>query len=887
MKRLFRLSLGERGVRRDVASEIQFHIEMRTRELIEAGVDPSAAREQAIATFGDVGAIEAECRSETRQRVRTATWREVGDSIVQDVRYAARTLARTPGFTITVLVTLALGIGANSAVFSMVNGLLLKHPPYANSDRMVVLQRPVASLSVADVGFAAPEVADFRSQTPSLDGVAEYHSMSFDLLGHGEPRRVQTGVVSSGFFDLLGVKPLLGRTFARGEDQTGAVPVLVLSYAFWVNQLGADSSIIGKTFTMNDRQHTVIGVLPPLPNYPDQNDVWMPISSCPFRSSARMTTMRSMRMLSLFARTKPGATITDVRSDLATVGARLHAQFRDDYKGIPDEKVSATPITSAMSEGAAPSVLLLFGIAGLVLLIACANVAHLTMARHLRRQREMAIRSALGAGRRRVLRQLLTESVLLSLAGGLLGLALAGPGISAIAHIVARLTARGNEIALDWRVVGFTLALSVATGVFFGVLPALTDGRDLVTRLRDGGATTAGGGKLRARSALVIGEVALASVVLVGAGLMIRSFAHLLRVDTGYDPQNVVTAHVDLNWTKYNNGQVVRNFANAFIDRLHASSGVTAVAVANEFPASSSSPQNQLLFSIRGRPAPDSARMPHAELNYVSPEYFRTIGVPVLSGRSFTADDRDTASVVVVVSRSLAERYFPGANAVGKQITTASQGTTLTIVGVVGDVREFGPAADVPEQIYEPFNALSVRDIRVLVRSRGSAGAMMNRIRDVVHELDAEQPVIEVRTLAQARDEVIAAPRLITLLLGLFGAVALIIAAAGLGGVMAYSVGQRLQEFGIRVALGADRSSILRLVVGQGVRLVVAGLLIGAFAARGVDQLMSKVLVGAEGGEALTYAAVALVFVAVAVVACLAPARRATAVDPVTAFKAS
>ncbi|HVX41212.1 MAG TPA: ABC transporter permease [Gemmatimonadaceae bacterium] len=887
MKRSFRASVGERGVRRDVASEIQFHIDMRTRELVDAGVDPAAARQQAIATFGDVRAIEAECRSETRQRVRIASWREFVDSVAHDVRYGARTLARSPGFTVTVLLTLALGIGANSAVFSLVNGLLLERPPYANASRVVVVQRPVASAGIPDAGFAAPEVGDFRAQTPSVDAVAEYHSMSFDLLGHGDPRRVQTGVVSADFFDLLGVQPLLGRTFARGEDQTGAAPVLVLSYAFWVNQLGADSSIIGKTFTMNDRQHTVIGVLPPLPNYPGRNDVWMPVSSCPFRSSPTVANSRSIRMVTLFARTKPGTALVDVRHDLSTVDARLHAQYPDAFKGIADEKIAASPITSAITQGAAPAVLLLFGIAGLVLLIACANVAHLTLARHLRRQRELAIRAALGAGRRRVLRQLLTESVLLSLAGGALGLALAGPAVGAIAHVVARLTPRGNEVALDWRVVAFTLILSLLTGLAFGALPALADGRDLVTRLRDGGATTMGGRRLRARSALVVGEVALASVVLVGAGLMLRSFAHLLRVDAGYDPQNVVTAHVDLNWTKYNNGQLVRNFADALTSRLRATPGVTAVAVANEFPASSASPQNQLTFTIRGRPAPDSAHLPHAELNFVSPEYFRAIGVAVLAGRDFTAADRDTANIVAVISRSLAEKYFPGENPVGRQLDAGIPATPVTIVGVAGDVRQFGPAADIPLQVYAPFNVQSVRDIRVLVRSRGDAAAMTRRIEAAVHEIDADQPVIDIKTLAQARSEVMTAPRLITLLLSLFGAVALTIAAAGLGGVMAYSVGQRMQEFGIRVALGAERSSILRLVVGQGIRLVVLGLLIGGLAAREVHHLMEKVLVGGDGTALFTYAGVAVLFLLVAIAACLVPARRATAVDPVTAFKTS
>jgi putative ABC transport system permease protein len=886
MKRLFRLSLGERGVRRDVSSEIGFHIEMRTRELIEAGVSPDLARAQAIDTFGDIDAIEAACRDEQRHRVQERAWRGELESIGQDLRYAVRTLVHSPGFTATVLLTLALGIGANSAIFSMVNGVLLRRLPYANADRIVVLQHPSASLGIEDLGFSAPEVADLGAQTASIDAIAEYHSMSFDLLGHGDPRRVQTGVVSADFFRLLGVKPMLGRAFLNGEDQEGAAPVLVLSYRFWLNELGADSSIVGKTFTMNDRQHVVVGVLPPLPNYPDQNDVFMPISSCPFRSQPHMKTARGMRMVSIVARAKPGVALTTVGRDMEAVESRSHTVYPDAYKGLADASINARPLRAAMTESARPAFLLLLAVAGLVLLIACANVTHLTLARHLRRQRELAIRTALGAGRGRLLRQLVTESLLLSITGAALGLVFARLGIGALASLAARFTSRASDIVLDWRVALFTLAVAVMTGLAFGMIPAFADSRDLVSRLRDGSATSSGG-KLRLRSALVVGEVALAFVVLVSAGLTLRNLAKVLTTNPGYDPHNVLTAHVDLNWTKYKDGAASRQFANELVARLSAMSGIRAVAVASAFPASSSSPQNRNAFDVRGQMVADTLRRPKAEVGSVSPDYFRAIGAEIRSGRPFTEADRDTAASVAIVSQSAARKYFASGDAVGKQISFDGGMHWATVVGVVADVRQFGPTADVAEQVYLPYAIFTVRDLRLLVRTEFSAALATNLIRQTIHAIDPEQPVVDIRTLEQARQDVIASPRLTTVLLGLFAVLALAIAAAGLGGVMAYSVGQRTHEFGIRMALGADRSSILQLVLGQGVRLVLFGLVIGGIASRVVARVIDKQLYGVRSSDPLTYAGVAIVFVVVAALACLVPARRATAVDPVSAFKAS
>ncbi len=887
MRRVFRVSFGERGVRRDVASEIAFHIDMRTRELVAAGMSPERARAEAIAVFGDSTLVEAAMRNERRRAVRRKDWRDHAASVAQDIRYAVRTLRRAPGFTAAVLVTLALGIGANTAIFSMVNGVLLRRLPYANGDRLVTLEHPVRSLTISDIGFSPTEAADFRASLSSLDGVAEYHSMSFDLLGHGEPRRVQTGVVSADFFDVLGVRPLLGRAFIRGEDQDGAAPVLVLSYRFWMTALGGDSSIVGQTFTMNDRQHLVIGVLPPLPAYPDRNDVWMPTSSCPFRSSPKVKSTRAARMVAIVGRVSRGREPADAQREAAAVESRWHTAYPEAYTGgVADASIKVTPLRASMTESAAPAFLVLLAVAGLVLLVACINVAHLTLARHLGRQRELAIRTAIGAGRQRLLRQLLTESILLSLTGGALGLAGAAGVIGALSRYTARFTPRAEEIVLDWRVAAFTFALAAAAGIAFGVIPVFAQGKDVVSRLRDGGATTSGNARVRLRGLLVIGEVALAFVVLMGAGLMIRSFARLVTTSPGYEAQNVATARVDLNFTKYSTLDAIQRFTNDLIERLSADGSVKAVALASEFPASSSNAQNLATFVLRDRQAADSSHRPKAEVSVVTRDYFAVLGVPVVSGRTFTAADRDTAAPVAMVSRSTAQKYFSGTDPVGKQISFNGE-KWATIIGVAGDVRQFGPAADVPEQIYLPLTLARARDLRVLVRAGTGPTTTSNLIRQAVHQVDPNQPVTDVVTLEDARRDVIASPRLTTALLSAFAILALVISAAGLGGVIAYSVSQRTQEFGIRMALGAERQTILVLVVRQGVRLVLIGVVLGALAARATTHSLTGLLYGVQTTDPLTYVGVAVVFLIVALLACAVPARRATAIDPASTIRAS
>src|SRR5687768_9478944 len=485
MKRIFRLSFFQPDPPRDVRDEIRFHLEMRTREFLEKGMTPEQARHAAEAAFGDVGEIEAECRELRTTRDRERDRRETVRSIGQDVRFAVRTLRKRPGFTLAAIVTLALGIGANTAIFSIISGVLLRPLPYERGEELIYLRQPLALADVTNAGFSTIEVNDYRQQVKSLAGIGDYHSMPFILLGQDEPRRVQTGVVSANFFDVLGVKPILGRTFRPGEDEPGATPVLVLSHGFWRSAFGGDPSVVGRTFEMNDRIHTVIGVLPPVPQYPVENDIYMPTSSCPFLGTPAARANRQFRGLRVIARMAPGAGIDQTQAELATIASRMHAEYPAAYPPALGYSITATSMEQELTGGARSTLMILLGTAGFVLLIACANVANLMLAQVTRREREMALRVALGASRGRLIRQLITESTILSLVGAALGVALAYGGLSLLVAFAARFTPRAAEIAIDAPVLLFTLSLAVVTGLVFGAMPALPLTSRVIEALRN------------------------------------------------------------------------------------------------------------------------------------------------------------------------------------------------------------------------------------------------------------------------------------------------------------------------------------------------------------------------------------------------------------------
>jgi predicted permease len=857
--------------------ELHFHLEREAEEYVRRGMTPDEARYAAMRSFGGVEQVKEECRDARGPRLL--------ETLAQDARYGVRTLRKNPGFTALAVLTLALGIGANTAIFSVVNGVLLRPLPYDNGDRLVVLGQQAPLVGADTMNFSPKDFADFREQTTTLDGMAEYHSMSFILLGREEPEQVQTGVVSANFFDLLGVKPMLGRSFRPGEDLPGAEPVLVLSYKYWQQSHGADPDVVGKTFTMNDRVHTVVGVLPPVPSYPGDDDVYMPVCACPFRSSQQVSENRRARMVRAFGLLKEGETADHCRADMATVAGRLKETYPDEYPVNGGYTAGATALREALTERARPTLFILLGTAGLVLLIACANVANLFLARMVRREREMAVRAALGAGRRRLLRQLLTESTMLAVAGGALGLLLAYVGLDLLVSFAERFTPRTGEISIDGSVLLFTLIVSIATGLVFGSMPALPTGDNLVTALKEGGnsASTASR-RQRLRSALIVAQVAVSFVLLIGAGLMLRSLIRLQQVDPGFNPENVLTMAVALNWSKYTDDDKERGFYRALLEQVNTHPGVLSAGVSGRVPLADSRPFNSG-FRIEGRPA-DDGTTPLADVRIVSPGYFPTMGIPLLKGRTFTEGDHEQAPEVAVINQSLARRYWGNDDPVGSRITFDDGASWITIVGVTGDVKQYGLDREVTGELYAPILQSPILYANLFVRTASDPMGIARQMREAVYAVDPQQPVSDVQTMEQVRSESLASPRLTATLLGLFAALALVITASGIGGVMALWVTQRTHEIGIRMALGASQAKVLRMVLGQGLALVLAGLAAGIVGALALNRMLSGMLFGVAPTDPPTYAAVAVVLLAAAATACLAPARRATSIDPMIALRA-
>jgi putative ABC transport system permease protein len=885
IRRLFRLPVRAADVERDVRSELHFYLDMRAQELIDAGMGPKAARLAALKAFGDLAAIEGECRTIASRGARERARRATMTGLLHDLRFAFRSLRKSPGFTCVSIVTLALGIGANTAVFSMIRGVLLRPLPYENGERLVYLRQPAPLAGVANAQFSVPELGDYRQRARGLDAIVEYHSMPFILLGRGEPRRVQTGVVSANYFDVLGVRAMMGRVFQKGEDETGAEPVLVLSYAFWQNRLAGDPAIVGKTFEMNDRIHTVVGVLPPVPQYPQENDVYMPASSCPFRSSPFMVSTRNMRMLHMFGRLAPGTTLAATRTELEGISAAIRSEHPDAYPSNQGFTVSAASLHEELTRDARPTLLLLLGTTAFVLLIACANIANLTLARLSRRSRELALRAALGADRVRLFRQMLTEGCLLALAGGLLGLGLAAATMQLLAGFAARFTPRAGEIALDGQVLAFTLVVCVLTGLAFAVLPALPSRANLVGALKEGAAAVSGGGSSRVRGALVVAQVAVSMVLLVGAGLMLRSLLELQSLNPGFDSHRVLTMTLDLNWSRYTTNDLVLGFHDRLHGRLAGQPGIIATASTLTFPLDGHRRIN-LNFLIEGQPPAEDGAQPLGDLRSASPEYFRTLGIPLVTGRMFTPSDGPNSPSVAIVNQTLARRYWDNEGAVGKRISADTGKTWITIVGVVGDVRHYGLESEPSDEVYLPYAQAPFRESTFLVRTNADPAGIARRVAEEVLAIDPGQPVANVQTLEEVRGEALASPRLTTSLLMMFALVALAITAAGLGGVVGFSVSQRTQEIGVRMALGAGRGEVLGMVLREGLALVGLGLLVGALAAVLLSRVMTGLLFHVEATDPLTFTGMALVLVLIAAAACLVPARRAATVDPLVALRA-
>jgi predicted permease len=814
--------------------------------------------------------------------------------LLQDLRHALRVLAKQPAFTAIVIITF--GVGANTAVFTVVNGVLLRPLPFKDSQNLVAFQlydiREGPGIPPDWRAVSYPDFRDWRAQNDQLEHIAVYTSQSLTLTDGGQALHIVGAAVSADLFPLLRVQPMLGRNFVAHEDDPGN-RVAILSYALWQHQFGSDPSIVGKSITLDGRQYAVVGVMPAGFNFPFMRDnvaaeLWTTVAILRETpdGSQPMTEQRGNDFLSCVARLKPGVSLQQAQAKTDVISAALRQQYPDSNSYIG---VTLLPLLKAVVGETRPALLMLCAMAGCVLLVACVNVANLLLARSLSRQKEISIRAALGAGRFDIFRQLLTESGLLGLLGGLAGLLVAVWGIDSLRRFLPANIPRLNEISPDWRVVAFTGAVSLAVGVLAGLLPAWRASHGNLARALNETArgSSEGAHGRRTRAALVVVEIVLALVLLASAGLLVGSFLRLQHVQPGFNPANVLTARVALPNAHYGKPEEAAVFYSKLLERIASLPGVRAASAAWWIPLSGS--EVTFNFDIQERPVP-KAQQPIVQVNAVAPDYFKTLRMPMTGGRDFSARDDIKAPFVAIVNETFAREFFPGENPIGKRITpggsvTPGEPPVREIVGVVSDSHLISLSAKPKPQICVPHQQFAVQTMSLFVRTENDPRGIASALRDAIAEMDKDVPLYRERLLTDYLSASIAQPRFNALLVGLFSTIALLLAAAGIFGVMSYAVTQRTQEIGIRLALGAQRGDILRLIFGEGMRLVAIGVIVGGALIFALRRLMSSLLYGIGPTDPLTIASVIMLLGAVALLACWWPARQASVVDPVVALR--
>ncbi len=880
MSRLARL-FRKRKQEAELDSELRFHIEQRTADLIANGAAPAEARRQAMIEFGGVERAKEECR-ESRGPYFL-------ESLLQDIRYGARMLRKSPAFTIVAILTLALGIGANTAIFSLVEAVLLRPLPYPHASQLVDLWGHSDVFDFPYMGVSLPDLADVRKQSRSFEHLAVWNSENVDLTGQGTPQELSALQVSGGFFPVFGVAPLLGRTFVSTDAQPGHGDKVILSETFWRKHFGADPHAVGRSILLNGASYTIVGVMPRQFDFPGSTDLWMPLVPTPAESAARGT-----HGYFVIGRLAPGSTIPQAQAELNTIGARLAGSFPKTDKGWGFRVQS---MKSYYVNDTSTTLLVLFGAVSLVLLIACANVGNLYLARAWSRTHELAIRAALGASRGRLIRQLLIEGLLLAMAGGAAGLLLAAWATDGLRSLILLRTPRLANLKIDAHVLWFTLGASLVAGIVFGLVPAFLVSRDhLVAAMREAGsgreASSAGPRQSRLRQLLVVGEVALALVLVVAAGLMLRSFAGLSAVPLGFRPDRVLTMELDVPSYQFKTPEQYVAYCDRVLQKVRLTPGVESASASISVPLGGFRGETE--FRFPGRPADPNAQGFMAGWNHVTPGYFRTLGIPILAGRDFNQNDHVGSEPVVIVNQALARRYFGNRSPIGRQISLhhdkKHHRIWSEIVGEVGNLRDVSPSQKPAPAIYEPYAQAQVGgnsfpQIMLLVRTKTEPMALARTIKDGIWSVDKDQPVTKLKTMTELVSTSYVQPRSQSLLLGLFGALGLVLALVGIYGVISYSVGRRTREIGIRMALGAQTGDVLRLVVGQGTKLVLAGVAIGLAASFAATRLMHSLLYGISATDPLTFAGVSILLVLAGLAACYLPARRAMRVDPVVALR--
>lgn len=886
---LYRLrALFRRGsVESELDQEVRAHLEQAAEKYIRAGATPEEALRRARLEFGGLDGIKEECRD-----ARGVSFLETS---LQDARYGLRMLRKSFGFTAVAILTLALGIGASTAVFSVVNAVLIKPLPYPHSEQIVVpwgIAPPGLNLGYSEIPWGRIQFLEFSCQTKTFQNFAAFKSDSFNLTGAGEPAMLEGVRTSAEFFPALGVNPSLGRTYTPEEDQPGRGLVVVLGHALWQERFGGDPAILGRVVELNGAAYTVIGVMPAGFEFPRANELpgsidspreaqlWVPLALNP-----GPIIRGEPSELAVIGRLKPGATPQQAQAELDVFAKHMEDVFPR-AKGWFNSRV--TPLPRQVAGDTRRPLLLLLGAVGIVLLVACSNVASLLLARSLAREKEFSLRSALGAGRVRLIRQLLTESLVLSAAGALAGISVAELGIRFVKAIGPSNIPRLGEVSLDWRVFSFTFFVTLLVGILFGLAPAFAVAhQNLSESLKEGGhrATSSHAGQ-KIREALLVCEVALALVLVVAAGLLTRTFFRLLSAGGGFNPEHVLTFELSLPNAKYPDQDHIVPLYHQLLLRMQSLPGVDSAGISEVVPLAGAG--ESTVVRIPGYHSADEKERPYANYTIATPGYFSALGTPILQGKDFSESDTPDSMPVAIINQAMARKFWPGQDPLGKPVGIPIRKFDMTVIGVVADIKHLSLREEPAPEVFVPYTQNpwpSMLVMQAVIRTKADPDSVMAGVREAVHSVDSDLPLARVTTLAAIVDTSLARPRFSMLLLGSFGALSLLLASIGIYGVISYSVAQRTQEIGIRLALGAQRKNVFGMILSQGARLAGLGIAIGLLLALGVARLLASYLFGVQPTDTLTFAAVCALLFAVAFLACYVPARRATRVDPLTALR--